>query len=150
MTNDEKRLTTRHLGEQNAQPMPKQSTWPLERTVPRAIEFRVGDTDTVITVPLQGFVVLGRRDQPGFGQADVDLTPHKAAYLGVSRRHAVIAIQDGRVVVKDMTSTNGTFLNGYALQPLHAYRLRDSDELRLGKLTMTVKFVEEPVAEPGG
>ena len=90
-------------------------------------------------------MVLGRKDQPGFGQADVDFTHHGAQELGVSRRHAVISIQDRRVLIKDLNSINGTFLNGYALQPLHSYRLRDGDELRLGKLTMQVGFVEIPI-----
>ena len=147
MNNDDNnhKMDTRHLGQQNAELMPERITNPLDRIVPQIIRFRVVDTSEVIETPLEGFVVLGRKDQPGFGQADVDLTHQRAQEFGVSRRHAVISVQDQRVLIKDLNSVNGTFLNGYALQPLHSYRLRDGDELRLGKLTMQVVFVEVPV-----
>jgi hypothetical protein len=143
--NDNHRRDTHHLTRQIAEVMPERITNPLDNSIPQAIRLSIVGTADVIETPLEGFVVLGRKDQPGFGQADVDFTPHRAQDVGVSRRHAVISIQDQRVLIKDLNSVNGTFLNGYALQPLHSYRLRDGDELRLGRLTMHVGFVEVPM-----
>jgi hypothetical protein len=148
--NDDHKMDTHHLGQQGAELMPERITNPLDSIIPRAIRFRIVDTPDVIETPLQGFVVLGRKDQPGFGQADVDFTRFNAQESGVSRRHAVISVQDQRVLIKDLNSMNGTFLNGYALQPLHSYRLRNGDELRLGKLIMQVGFVEVPASAQNG
>jgi pSer/pThr/pTyr-binding forkhead associated (FHA) protein len=54
----------------------------------------------------------------------------------VSRRHAVIEVYGASfVVVKDLTSTNGTYVNGRMI----AYgRLADGDELRLGESRLGV------------
>jgi predicted component of type VI protein secretion system len=56
----------------------------------------------------------------------------------VSRRHAVIEVYGAAfVLVKDLTSTNGTFLNGRMI----AYgRLADGDELRLGDTRLVVSI----------
>jgi pSer/pThr/pTyr-binding forkhead associated (FHA) protein len=48
----------------------------------------------------------------------------------VSRRHAVISEQDGRFVIEDLGSLNGTFLNRHRIEqaPLSA-----DDEVQIGK-----------------
>ncbi|HYL26643.1 MAG TPA: FhaA domain-containing protein [Candidatus Nitrosotalea sp.] len=52
---------------------------------------------------------------------------------GVSRAHAVIEIGRGPAVVRDLGSTNGTFVNGRRIE---RERLRDGDELRFGNTRM--------------
>lgn len=52
---------------------------------------------------------------------------------GVSRAHAVVEVVSGGAVVRDLGSTNGTFLNGRRIE---AESLRDGDELRLGNTRM--------------
>lgn len=47
--------------------------------------------------------MLGRRSSDTPGLASLDR---------VSRRHASVAIDGGRVLVRDLGSTNGTFVNG--------------------------------------
>lgn len=49
----------------------------------------------------------------------------------VSRNHVTIFRQDGRYMLRDNQSRNGTFLNNKALVPLEAYPLSDGDEIRL-------------------
>lgn len=49
----------------------------------------------------------------------------------VSRRHAVIAHENGKYIVIDQTSTHGTFLNGSRVERAE---LSSGDELRLGSL----------------
>jgi FHA domain/Protein of unknown function (DUF3662) len=51
----------------------------------------------------------------------------------VSRAHAVVEVDAGEAVVRDLGSTNGTYLNGRRIE---AERLHDGDELRLGNTRM--------------
>lgn len=58
----------------------------------------------------------------------------------VSRQHALLQIEpDGRAVLGDQHSTNGTFLNGTRLQPETRVALADGDRLRIGS-TIVLKF----------
>ena len=59
----------------------------------------------------------------------------------ISRRHAtVITDANGDVFLTDLSSTNGTFLNGASLTSHLPYRLRDGDRIQLGA-SLVVKFV---------
>lgn len=53
---------------------------------------------------------------------------------GVSRRHAQIVRAEGQVYVEDLSSSNGTFLNGERLQPGLQTPLKHQDEVRFGSL----------------
>ncbi len=55
--------------------------------------------------------------------------------MHVSRRHALIAKRDGGHVLKDLGSTNGTFLNGSLLDGEEL--LRDGDSIRIGPFRLT-------------
>lgn len=144
MANDDYNLNTRYLGDANSEPMPRpRTTKSLEQEMPSLFEFRVVSTGQTIQIPVRSFLILGRGDNTNStDQPDmIDLTPYGAQSLGVSRQHTLIMIQSGRVMIKDNNSMNGTFLNNYALEPYHAYRLRHGDELRLGRLTLQVLFI---------
>jgi hypothetical protein len=54
----------------------------------------------------------------------------------VSRRHAEIALRGGVCVIRDLGSSNGTWVNG---RPIHRARLRRGDELRLGETVIRVR-----------
>jgi hypothetical protein len=51
---------------------------------------------------------------------------------GASRRHASVACRDGGVMLRDLGSTNGTFLNGRRIQGEAA--LQSGDRIRVGGL----------------
>ncbi len=51
----------------------------------------------------------------------------------VSRAHAVVQIRAGEAIVRDLGSTNGTYLNGKRIE---TGTLRDGDELRFGNTRM--------------
>lgn len=53
----------------------------------------------------------------------------------VSRKHCILALKDGRVLVQDLKSRNGTFVNEKRLPPDKAKVLKDGDILRVGKLS---------------
>lgn len=54
----------------------------------------------------------------------------------VSRRHAAIYWADGRIMVEDLGSTNGTMVNGY---PVTSMVLRPNDVLIVGDCRITVE-----------
>jgi hypothetical protein len=86
-------------------------------------------------------IVIGR-SAGGTMKPDVDLTPHQADELGVSRMHLSITYNEkhGTLSATDMESANGTFINGQRLRPEETRVLRHGDEVRLGKLTVMVYF----------
>jgi hypothetical protein len=52
---------------------------------------------------------------------------------GVSRHHAELRVEDGEVVLVDLGSTNGTFVNG---QPVRRVSLTDGTRVTLGRTTL--------------
>ncbi|MEX1366525.1 MAG: FHA domain-containing protein [Nannocystaceae bacterium] len=55
---------------------------------------------------------------------------------GVSRQHAVIELSDGFATLRDLDSTNGTFLNG---SPIKQAAVREGDRIQLGP-SVTVRY----------
>ncbi|MGB2178533.1 MAG: FHA domain-containing protein, partial [Hyphomonas sp.] len=58
----------------------------------------------------------------------------------VSRTHVRVKLEEDRVFVEDLDSTNGTKINGESLVPGEPRELKDGDELALGAIVMGVKF----------
>lgn len=77
--------------------------------------------------PLKATTRIGRGDE-----CDVVLLDPS-----VSRAHAVVEIAAGKARVRDLGSTNGTYLNGRRIEE---GALRDGDELRLGNTRMRVEM----------
>lgn len=71
---------------------------------------------------------------------DVDLSSFNAGELGVSRQHIRLRRKGTLIYVADLSSTNGTLLNGRRLIPEGERLIRSGDELRLGHLKVRVKF----------
>ncbi len=69
---------------------------------------------------------------------DVDLSPHNAYANGVSRLHAVLKLIQDQIVIVDLGSSNGTFLNGTRLPPYVEMPVAHGDFIILGKLKMQV------------
>jgi pSer/pThr/pTyr-binding forkhead associated (FHA) protein len=65
---------------------------------------------------------------------DIDLTPYQAYENGVSRLHAVLKKNDNRVIIMDLGSSNGTYVNGVRLKPENEYPLSHGNIIALGKL----------------
>jgi len=81
---------------------------------------------------VDGTTVLGR--DPG---CDIVITgPH------VSRRHAEISIRSGHLWVKDLGSSNGSFLNGKRTEES---QLKHGDEVKFDAVTFKVVGPSEPV-----
>jgi serine/threonine-protein kinase len=76
---------------------------------------------------------IGRWDADNGIFPDVDLDTHDPE-AKVSRRHARIIQENGRYMLEDLGSTNGTFINrGRRLIPGTRQPLNDGDEVIVGK-----------------
>jgi NADPH-dependent 2,4-dienoyl-CoA reductase/sulfur reductase-like enzyme len=64
----------------------------------------------------------------------------------VSRRHAEIVCENGRYILRDLGSRNGTFVNGERLEPRRDYVLRPRDQIRIGSLLTFLFDVREAPA----
>jgi hypothetical protein len=100
----------------------------------------VQGTGAAVTLPAAPQAVVGRADAVSNFFPDVDLTPHGALESGVGRRHVRLFVQGGAVLVEDLDSTNGTFLNGARLAPRQPATLGGGEELRLGNLALRVEL----------
>ena len=59
----------------------------------------------------------------------------------MSQKHAEVRPKDGGYVLKDLGSTNGTFVNG---RRVTACELQDGDEIRTGNSIFTVTIGTPP------
>jgi hypothetical protein len=84
---------------------------------------------TVFALPGEGKLVAGR-------ESDADLVLPEDL---VSRRHAEFVVKDGEVSLKDLASTNGTFVNG---QRVKKTKLSIGDRVLVG--TSLMKLVPAP------
>ena len=88
-------------------------------------------------VPLDGVLEAGR---------DSALPLHFEEDGQVSRRHARFAAQGGNVVVEDLGSTNGTYVNE---QPISTPRtLRPGDRVRMGLTVLELRTRQQVAARP--
>ncbi|MEX0715399.1 MAG: FHA domain-containing protein [Planctomycetaceae bacterium] len=83
----------------------------------------------------RGEVVFGRDDDCGIRLTSAD----------VSRRHCVLRIDPGEVVLRDLGSSNGTFVNGIPVRD--ELRLVSGDLLRIGPMEFRVADVEPSSAD---
>jgi pSer/pThr/pTyr-binding forkhead associated (FHA) protein len=56
----------------------------------------------------------------------------------VSRKHCIIVLKENRVLIQDLNSRNGTFVNDQRLPSDKAKVLKPGDQLRIGKLMFEV------------
>jgi predicted component of type VI protein secretion system len=88
-------------------------------------------------LPLDSVVDIGR---------DPSLPLHLDEDTQVSRRHARIAQQGGQVVVEDLGSTNGTYVND---QPISSPRsLNPGDKVRIGLTVLELRTRQQVAARP--
>jgi pSer/pThr/pTyr-binding forkhead associated (FHA) protein len=88
-------------------------------------------------IPITGAqFVIGR--EPG-----CQLRP---ASILISNRHCALVRRDEKAFVRDLGSTNGTFVNDRQIKG--EFELRDGDQLRVGPLSFAVQLEPAPVTQP--
>jgi hypothetical protein len=100
---------------------------------------RLRSSGKTIEMQIDEDIVLGRGGKGNPNQM-IDLQDYDAMQLGVSRRHAIIRTHEKNLIVRDLSSTNGTFINGYRLPVGADYPLRTGDLLEVGKLALRVEL----------
>jgi hypothetical protein len=90
--------------------------------------------------------IVGR--ERGDFKPDIDLTPYGALELGMSRRHAMLRPTKGRLLLADVGSSNGTFLNRERIRLGEPKALENGDIISFGALHLRVKIVSRPGEAP--
>jgi hypothetical protein len=107
-----------YLAASAERPSPAPSAAPSE--VSADVQFPWG------SVPVTAKVLLIGRDHGESCGAPIE------EYTNVSREHAKIQYRDGRVIVEDHASTNGTTVNGQRIAPYQEHALADGDIVGFG------------------
>ncbi|MFN3653165.1 MAG: FHA domain-containing protein [Armatimonadota bacterium] len=104
---------------------------------PLRVEVRTGRRTFELSI--HGEALIGRPDARRGLNPEIDLRTDDA----VSRRHAKIFVRDGKYVLTDLNSTNGTRLNREWLPPEAEAQLKAGDEIEVGELTL-IRVLEAP------
>jgi len=112
--------------------------------VPWALEFRVIETGEAFHVPVRSAITIGRSDTENTVRPDVDLTPYGGFQKGVSRRHAIILVREDQLVIRGLSTTNGTWINGALLATGEEAPLHHGDELMIGRMPLMIGFIAAP------
>lgn len=69
-------------------------------------------------------------------KADCDIVIQQP---GISEDHAVLLYRDNKFIIQDMLSTNGTFVNGIAIE--EKVNLNNDDVIRIGSIDLQLKII---------
>ena len=95
----------------------------------------------VIGVDVKGPTIIGRNIESLGLTVDIDTGQFGTDAKGVSRRHAALIPDDEGVLLVDIGSTNGTYVNDELLEVGTRKRLGVDDVIRLSELTMRVRII---------
>jgi len=84
-------------------------------------------------------LILGRQADATL-EAVLDLSQIDTYNMGLSRRHAILRRVDFGFEVIDLSSRNGTWLNGEHLIPNKPYPFASGSQLLLGRLAMVIVY----------
>jgi hypothetical protein len=100
------------------------------------ISLNMIDSGQILPLADRTEFTLGRSAEGQPIVPDVDLSPHNAYASGVSRLHAVLKLIKDQIILMDLGSSNGTYLNGNRLPPYVETPVHHGDVIYLGKLKM--------------
>ncbi|MDX2077395.1 MAG: FHA domain-containing protein [bacterium] len=99
-----------------------------------------------LTVTFTKEAIIGRKDPILAFTPEIDLTSYGGYQMGISRKHATIRHNGDKLELVDLGSRNGTFLNGKKLESEQSVPLTHNDEIRLGKIIMTLYVQQEELS----
>ncbi len=145
------RFTTqsiRNMGQADAPYTPTAPTVVVPEPVTRAeadkacetcvVFLHMVDNGQILELSGRSEFTLGRVSEGQPILPDIDLSPYEAYAQGVSRLHSAIKINQQRVTVTDLGSSNGTRVNGQKIVPHVDYPVNHGDVIALGKLKIQV------------
>jgi hypothetical protein len=131
---------TRLLSEKTVEPLDSEFFGPESVLVLRVR----GSAETFESRPQKSDheIIIGRGTKGSVLAPDIDLSSKQATDLGVSRLHLSISYDapHNAILIADLGSANGSYLNGQRMMAREVRVLRHGDELRLGKLVLMVSF----------
>src|SRR5512138_3433266 len=111
---------------------------PISTPVNSWISLHLMDSGKILPLASRNEFTLGRLSEGQPIMPDIDLTPYQAYASGVSRLHAVVKRESERVMVMDLGSSNGTYVNGRRINPHVEESLSHGDIVALGKLKIQI------------
>lgn len=108
-----------------------------------SLRLEIQGWSTPLTIMFTEEAVIGRKDPILAFTPEIDLTAYGGYQMGISRKHAVIRRTGDYLELVDLGSRNGTFHNGNKLEAEQAVILRHHDEIRLGKIVITLYVQQE-------
>lgn len=96
------------------------------------------DSGQILPLTERSEFTLGRISEGQPVVPDIDLSPYQAYAGGVSRLHALLKREGKRVIIMDLGSANGTYVNGKRLTPQTERLLNHGDVVALGKFKFQV------------
>ncbi len=105
-----------------------------------SVALYIDDRDEPLLIRLSRQAVVGRYSSHSKTQPRVDLTAYGAFDKGISRMHAILRRTREGLIIEDLASANGTWLNSRRLQPYLPNCLRSGDRLRLGQIDIEIYF----------
>lgn len=112
-------------------------------TLSHRLRLELAESQEYIVVPPRPEMILGRGDKLTNFVPEIDLTDFGAYRLGLSRRHATMIHKKDRLYLKDLSSRNGTSVNGLRLEGEELRMLRHGDAIQLGNLKMYIQFIQD-------
>jgi FHA domain/Double zinc ribbon len=118
--------------------MPHVDPPPAFREVDAWGSLHLMDNGQILPLSTRNEFLLGRISEGQPVMPDIDLTPYNAYANGVSRLHAMIRRDGKRVILMDLGSANGSYVNGKRLTPNMERLLNHGDVIVLGKLKFQI------------
>ncbi|MBM3153035.1 MAG: FHA domain-containing protein [Chloroflexi bacterium] len=137
----EARLETQRITTSEARGTFRVPTTPFKQAPPASgpgMSLHLVENGQIVPLVDRNEFTLGRVSEGQPIMPDIDLSPFNAYSHGVSRLHAVLKLQGNKLVVMDLGSSNGTYLNNTRLEPNTEQVVRHGDILSLGKLKLQV------------
>lgn len=134
-------LPTANLSEL-AEDSDKMASWePTDRTDFESLSqvcLHFVDTGQILNLDPDREYVIGRKYPTQSIKPDIDLSPYSSYEWGISRLHAKVNTRDGKAIITDIGSSNGTWHAGNRLETNKAYEFQHGDVVFLGKLKIQI------------
>ncbi len=113
----------------------KKYTGPL---ISASVSLHILDAGQIVPLSEKKEYIIGRCDENQPNQPDIDLGPYRGYEKGVSRLHACLNCVEQSVTITDLSSVNGTRINGVKISPDKPFALSHGDILSFGKLKIQI------------
>lgn len=133
-------MPTRHLEVDQIQEPVRRFTKHVGRLGANMVALYINNIDEPLAIQILQQAILGRYTPHSKSQPRIDLTPYGAYDKGVSRMHAVIRRTENGLLIEDLDSSNGTWLNGTQVEPYIPRQLKSEDRIRLSQLEIVIFF----------